>query len=297
MRAYGGLLLMLPLFGLSACGGGGRPAHTPAPGPSQTATASSVPSPSATPAPTVTEPAPVIEPLGFPIDPALRLGLVSADRTITWGAGPEALAYSRDDQPSADAERANRSGWNCRVHVEYEGQPAVDWYVPAGTPVYATMDGAATLYVITVANAFDEYGVDRAPYAGNPDRALAPVAPFPGPGGGKGVFVRIENDGYVTEYAHLDLARTVGVAPAGSFLAGYSATSDYGALFAALRDYRDATPIASWPVRRGDVVGMSGDAGYSEAPHLHYTVRRAGNNTLLCPTSEAGFADGGWLLR
>jgi murein DD-endopeptidase MepM/ murein hydrolase activator NlpD len=236
----------------------------------------------ATPAATATA-APAVEPRGFPIDSALRLGQITADRTISWGAGPEARAYSRDDQPSSDADRANRSGWNCRVHVEYEGQPAVDWYVPVGTPVYATMDGTATLYAITVTNAFDYYGVDPAPYVGNPDRANAPIVPFPGPGGGKGVFVRVENDAFVTEYAHLDLAQTVALPPAESFLPGYAASSDYGVIFAAMRDFRQATPIARWPVRRGDAIGISGDAGYSEAPHLHYTVRRADSAALLCP--------------
>jgi hypothetical protein len=141
---YAGLLLTLALLGLSACAGGARPAATPSPG---------------------------AEPLGFPIDPALRLGLVGADRTITWGAGPDALSYSRDDQTSDDPARAGRSGWNCRVHAKYEkGQPAVDWYIPIGTPIHATMDGTATLSVVTVANAFDYYGVDRAPYVGDPDR-------------------------------------------------------------------------------------------------------------------------------
>jgi murein DD-endopeptidase MepM/ murein hydrolase activator NlpD len=221
----------------------------------------------------------------------------AGSRTIQWGAGPEAVAYSRDDQPSDDPERANRSGWDCRVHVEYEGQPAVDWYVPVGTPVRATMAGTATLYVVTVTNAFDYYGVAREPYIGNPDRTRAPLSPFPGPGGGKGVFIRVENEGCVTEYAHLDVARTVAPLAASVFLSGYSSDYDYAGIFAPLRDFRVSTAIAQWTVKSGDVIGFSGDSGYSEAPHLHYTVGRSGAASLLCPTAEAGFADGGWLMK
>lgn len=222
-------------------------------------------------------------------------GLVGS-RTIAWGAGPDALSFTRDDQPSDDAVPANGSGWNCRTHVEYEGRPAVDWYIPTGTPISATMDGTATLYIITVANAFDYYGVDREPYIGKPDRSRAALSPVPGPGGGKGVFVRIESDGFVTEYAHLDVAPTIAAVPADAFLGEYEASLDFAAMFAAMRSYLDSTAIASWPVRRGDVIGVSGDSGYSEAPHLHYTVARAGTGALLCPTAEAGFADGGWLV-
>jgi murein DD-endopeptidase MepM/ murein hydrolase activator NlpD len=218
-------------------------------------------------------------------------------RAIRWGAGPEAEAFTRDDQPSGDPERAGRSGWNCRVHVEYEGQPAVDWYVPVGTAVFATMDGTATLRVVTVTNAFDRYGVDREPYLGDPDPARAVLAPFPGPGGGKGVFVRVENAAFATEYAHLDLPQTVRVLPIAAFLSGYDPDSDYTALFAPVRDFRTSTLIAQWTVKRGDLMGLSGDSGYGEALHLHYTVRRAGDPSLLCPTTEAVFEDGGWLVR
>jgi murein DD-endopeptidase MepM/ murein hydrolase activator NlpD len=239
-------------------------------------------------------------PLGFPLDPALRCGLVEGavgSRTLTWGAGSAVAAYSRDDQPSEDPERANRCGWNARTHVEYEGQPAVDWYVPAGTPIVATMDGVATLLVITMANPFDVYGVDREPYLGNPDRARAPLSPFPGPGGGKGVFVRIVNEQFQTEYAHLDLAASLEVVPRGAYLDGFSEQTDFAGMFGPLRDFQTFTPVASWDVRRGDVIGLSGDSGYSEAPHLHYTVRRSGASGLLCPTTEPGFEDGGWLFR
>ena len=64
-----------------------------------------------------------------------------------------------------------------------------------------------------------------------------------------------------------------------------------------MRDFRASTAIARWPVRQGDLIGYSGDSGYSEAPHLHYTVRRSGSSTLLCPTAEPGFTDSGWAAR
>jgi murein DD-endopeptidase MepM/ murein hydrolase activator NlpD len=50
-------------------------------------------------------------------------------------------------------------------------------------------------------------------------------------------------------------------------------------------------------VRRGDVVAFTGDAGYSEAPHLHYAITRRSDGAALCATREAGFADNGWLVR
>jgi murein DD-endopeptidase MepM/ murein hydrolase activator NlpD len=285
-----------------ACGGRSPPAQeTPTALSSTTATpsATSTAQPSVVPTSAPTERPAASEPLGFPIDPSVRLGLVQGEvgsRSITWGAGPEALSYARDDQPSADPVRANRSGWDCRTHVEYEGQPAVDWYIPTGTPILATMDGTATLYFITVTNAFDYYGASREPYIGDPDRSRAPLSPFPGPGGGKGVFVRIENDSFETEYAHLNAAPTVSRVPSDAFLSGFGPDYDFAATFASMRSYTDTTPVARWPVRRGDVIGISGDSGYSEAPHLHYTVRRAGG-ALLCPTTEAGFPDNAWLLR
>jgi len=237
--------------------------------------------------------------VGFPLDPATPLGLVRGTvgaRVIAWGEGPTALAYSRDDQPSSDPVVANRCGWNARVHVEYEGQPAADWYIPAGTPILATMDGTAELRVVTVANPFDAYGVSREPYLGNPDRANAPVVPFPGPGGGQGASVRVANDAFVTDYAHLELAATAALVPPEAFVEGFAPGPALVAAFQPLRDFRTATVVARWRVRAGDVIGMSGDSGYSEAPHLHYTIRRAGESGLLCPTREPGFAGGGWLF-
>jgi murein DD-endopeptidase MepM/ murein hydrolase activator NlpD len=295
------LVLLAALSAATACGRGDRAAtSTPSAPPSATSrpdvtfTSSPAPSPPATP------PIEGIEPRGFPIDPTLKLGLVvgeSPDRSIAWGAGPDAPSYTRDDLVSNDPERANDAGWDCRVHVEYEGQPAVDWYVPTGTPVHATMDGTATLNIVTVASAFEYYGVNGEPYLGNPDRSRAPLSPFAGMSGGKGVFVEVGNAAFVTDYGHLDPSLTaVAVAPA-AFLPGYARDSDYATLFAPPRDFRVFTPVARWPVKRGDVIGFSDSSGYSEAPHLHYTVRRAGKTSLICPTGEAGFEDGGWLLK
>jgi len=173
----------------------------------------------------------------------------------------------------------------------------VDWYVPVGTPVTATMDGAATLYAVTTANGFDYYGLPREPYLGNPDRVRAPYDPFPGPGGGLGVYVEIDSGEFLTTSAHLDLALTAAALPAGAFYPGYAPDSDYASLFSAIPASRAGTPLAQWSVKRGDTIGYTGDSGYSEAPHLHYAIQRAGANTLLCPTAEPGFEDGGWLLK
>ncbi|MEP7214727.1 MAG: M23 family metallopeptidase [Anaerolineaceae bacterium] len=159
------------------------------------------------------------------------------------------------------------------------------------------MDGTATLMVNTLSNPFDVYGVSREPYLGNPDRSRAPSSPFPGPGGGEGAFVRIESETFWSDYAHLSLAQVWQWLPGDAFLAGYARGSDFAAEFRPLRDFRIATPVARWQVKRGDLIGFSGDSGYSEAPHLHYAIRRVGADGLLCPTAEPGFVDSGWLFR
>lgn len=300
-------LLSLGAWALAACEGPGAgpapsPSATNAPPPTRASSpaptsTSPAPSPSAPPTPA---PAPRLEPLGFPIDPATRLGIVAGEvgaRTIRWGEGPTALAYSRDDQPSDDPIRANRCGWNARLHVEYEGQPAVDWYLPSGTPVYGTMDGTASLLINTVSNPFEVYGVSREPYLGSPDRARAPIVPFPGPGGGQGVFVRIRNNAFQAEMGHLDLIATSGLIPREAWVGGLSPDAGLATRFRELRDFRVADLAATWEVRVGDLIGYSGDSGYSEAPHLYYTIRRAGFANLLCPTTEPGFDDAGWLFR
>ena len=314
-RRFAGCALLVPgilIAFLAACGGDDDPGpvtSTPStptvvttPTASQTAVPTAVPpTPTATAVPTQAGPA--LAPLGFPIDPALHLGLAIGavgQRVLEFGSGPAALDYSANDQPSSDPDLANRSGWNCRVHVEYEGLPAVDWYIPTGTPIRATLDGTATLLVNTVSNPFDVYGVSREPYIGNPDRARAPVSAFPGPGGGQGAFVRVSNNQYQADFAHLELGQTMHSAvPADAWLSGFAPGQALLDQFTPLRDFRTATAVARWEVKRGDVIGFSGDSGYSEGPHLHYTVQSlsGGAPSYLCPTAESGFTNGGWLLK
>jgi hypothetical protein len=219
-------------------------------------------------------------------------------RTLTFdGTGPTAYDYALNAQPNYnDLDAANRSGWNCETHYEYESIPAVDFYIPIGTPLVATMDGTATLYAISHVNDFDRYGVSREPYLANPDRTRASYTPFPGPSSGLGVYVHIENSGYIIEYGHLDLGLTVNTIPFLSFINGYSPASDYATLFQDVPQPRVPTAIAQWQVQAGDIIGMSGDAGYSEGPHLHYTIQPAGE-PLRCPTNEPGYTNAGWLFR
>ena len=283
--------LALTLF---ACGDDGDPGPSASPSPAATASATQTATPASTPTPSS-----AFWLLHFPIDPQTTLGEVIGEigsRTVSFGdAGPTAHDYALNDQPSDDPAVANRSGWNCRTHFEYEGIAAVDFYIPAGTTVYATTAGKATLYAISVGNDFDRYSVDHEPYLGNPDRASAPLNPFPGPTAGLGAYVVVEGDGFLTEYGHLNLSLSAEIRASDRFLDGFSAETDWDGRFADVPSPLVATPIAEWQVRRGDVVGFSGDAGYSEAPHLHYTIRREGGE-LLCPTEESGFADGGWLF-
>jgi hypothetical protein len=280
---------------LAGAGCGGSSDSTPNPTaaisatrpPSTTSTPSS--ETSATPPLATSTPVDAAEPTGFPLDPSMHADAVVGalgSRVIETGAGPTIGDYTTNDQPSDDPVRANASGWNCRVHVEYEGTPALDWYVPAGTPVRATMDGDATLIVNTVANAFDYYGVDREPYIGDPDRARAPLNPVPGPGGGMGVYVAVINERHRTDYGHLSIAPTLTVVPDDAFSAPYSRAFDYASAFAVPQSFTYGAQVATWPVRKGDVIGYTGDAGYSEAPHLHYVITNRATGTRLCPTGE-----------
>jgi hypothetical protein len=241
-----------------------------------------------------------LQPIGYPLNPDAPTDEVQGPvgaRVVAPRAGVTVRETSEHLQVSADPVRANQDGWDCRVHVEYEGQPAVDWYVQAGEPVLATIDGHATLVVNTVTNAFDYYGVAREPYLGNPDRLRAPISPFPGPGGGMGVYVSISNDEFRIDLGHLSLDSTIANVPPDAFVAPYSAAFDYISAFAVPRAVSAGDVLAQWDVRRGDTVGYTGDSGYSEAPHLHYAITRRTDGQRLCASEEAGFVDGGWLAR
>jgi murein DD-endopeptidase MepM/ murein hydrolase activator NlpD len=285
---------------VAACDGDDGESFTPTPSATSSPTPVASP-PTASPEPVTPTPgAPAIEPAGFPVRPETRLGVVEGTvgsrRLVFNDSGPAALDYAAHDMVSADPDIANRSGWNCETHWEYEGIPAVDFYIPVGTPLLATMDGTATLNIISTRTDFDRYGVDREPYLGNPDRSHAPYSPFPGSSGGLGVYVKVENAGFATEYGHMEIGGTVAAIPASGFIDGYTMSTDYSSMFADVPSPRVITAVARWAVRRGDIIGVSGDAGYSEGPHVHYTVNRTGG-PLRCPTQEAGFADGGWLFK
>jgi hypothetical protein len=261
------------------------------------ATASPSMTPPASPSPDARDPR---LPLGYPLDPETETDAVvgaPGARTITPGGGPTVGVVTEHHQNSGAATDEDAYGWNCATHFEYEGAPAVDWYVRPGAPVRATMDGTATLLINTTVNAFDYYGVSREPYIGDPDRMRAPVTAFPGPGGGMGVYVSVTNDGYRTDYGHLSLDATIANIPGGAFIAPYAAAYGYAASFATPRSTAAAAFVATWPVRRGDVIGFTGDAGYSEAPHLHYQITRQSDGRRLCPTGESQFIAGGWLVR
>jgi hypothetical protein len=298
------VLALMAVWLVLAAACAGHDDQPPSPTAPRTQTASPSPGTTATagpPAPTATPRPPQTQPVGFPIAPATHLGVVlgtAGSRSLTFdGTGPTAYDYALNDQPSPDPAAANRSGWNCRTHYEYEGIAALDFYIPIGTPTVSTMDGQATLYAISYVNDFDRYGVSREPYIGDPDRSRAPYSPFPGPSGGLGVYLHVENGEFTTEYGHLDLGLSLGVVPRSGFIRGFSPGSDYASFFADVPRPRVATPIAEWDVLAGEVIGMSGDAGYSEGPHLHYTIQRAAGGPLLCPTTEAAFRDNGWLFR
>lgn len=290
------LLSSLPLLLVAAiigCAGTPEPPLPFTPGPSTPSPTRE--SPTATPQPSQDEP------VGFPLATTLRPMRVietAQGRRVAPAApdGPTVLEVSGDlhTRPENDME-SNRYGWNCRLHNKYEGAPGVDWYLPEGTLVTATMRGMAELYLITTVSSFSYYGIDASIMLGLPP-PTTPINPFPGPNGGLGVFVSVLNGNLRAEYGHLGLADTLALAPEGAFVAPYSRKFDYKTAFGKPRHFTDYTLIARWSVKRGDVVGKVGNTGYSDVAHLHYQIMDADRKTKYCPTQEE-FPGAGWLFQ
>jgi murein DD-endopeptidase MepM/ murein hydrolase activator NlpD len=209
--------------------------------------------------------------------------------------GPTVAEVVRDYQSRQINDAvANRYGWNCRVHLRHEGAPGVDWYLPTGTPVIATMRGTAELYFVTTTNAYTHYGVDPRVTLGLP-APTAPRYPLPGPGGGLGVFVSIVSGNLRAEVGHLDPDLTLTVVPDRAFIAPYSRDFNYRSRFAPLLAPNQFTLVASWPVVEGEVIGFVGNTGYSDVPHLHYHILTRDRKSFYCPTREA-LPMSGWLF-
>lgn len=290
-------LWLLALPGCRTAGGidAGEPAEKPAPTTEVRTPAPPPPTPTRDPGPNPDLP------VGLPLDPSIRPMRVvetAQGKTVVPAApnGPTVEEVARHvHSRSQNDEESNRYGWNCRVHNRYEGAPAVDWYLPHGTPVIATMRGKAELYVITTVNAFEYYGVDPRITLGLPSPSM-PVFPLPGPGGGMGVFVSILNGELRAEYGHLDLKKTLTLVPDSAFVPPYSRSFDYDSRFGRPIGHDQITLVASWPVERGDVVGYVGNTGYSDVDHLHYQVVTRDRTIKFCPTFE-GFPNAGWLFQ
>lgn len=290
-----GLVCLLSLISLPGCGLLTDAATPPADGTRPTPAMAS-PQTAASPSPTVSP----NEPVGFPLAPNLRPSRVldtPQGRTVAPPAenGPTAVDVARTYQTRLENDlEANRFGWNCRLHNTYEGAPAVDWYLPLGTPVLATMRGQAELYVITTVNSFDYYGVDPHVLLGLPPSSQSRY-PFPGPSGGMGVFVSILNGPLRAEYGHLDLTRTLASVPSTAFIAPYGKAYGYDAAFNRPLNPDQGTVVARWQVNRGDTVGFVGNNGYSDVSHLHYQIITPDRRTKYCPTNE-DFPLSGWLF-
>lgn len=240
------------------------------------------------------------EPIGFPVDPNLRpmqVIITPQGKRIAPPAanGPTILQVAREYQtrPQND-EMSNRYGWNCRLHTYYEGAPAVDWYLPEGTPLFATMRGQAELYFITTSNAFEYYGMDGSVTLGLPDPSM-PRFPLPGPGGGMGIFVSILNGALRAEYGHLELRQTISMIQPNAYVSPFGRSYDYHSRFGRMTDYNNITLVARWNVQRGDVVGFIGNTGYSDVAHVHYQVVTRDRVTKYCPTEEQG-GTSAWLF-
>lgn len=293
--------VLLTLVLLVACT---SPTPAPSLSPDTAGPNTQLPSLTATERPANPSPTPTVgpeDPTGFPLPISLkpmRVAETQNGRGVVAAAenGPtlEQVAREVQTRPQNDME-SNRYGWNCRLHDKYEQTgPAVDWYLPNGTPIATVMGGQAELYIITTANSYAYYGSDIRDTLGLPDPSV-PLYPLPGPSGGMGIFVSVLNGPLRAEYGHLDLAGTMPAIPEDAFVQPFSRGFNYEARFGRPVDYRQTTLIARWTVHKGDAVGRVGNTGYSDVSHLHYQIVTADRQRKFCPTPEA-FPYSGWLF-
>jgi len=110
--------------------------------------------------------------------------------------------------------------------------------------------------------------------------------------------VEVRNDRFTVNAAHLDLGLMVNDAiPSAAYLPGYSGSSDFASAFGVPQAFTQRTSIATWAVRKGDLIGYTGLSGYAEGPQIHFEILRVGSTSKLCPTLEPGYSDSGWLTN
>ncbi len=282
-------LLSLGAWSLAACGRGNDRAPAPTPLPTATRpvattapapTATSSPVPSATP--TATDPR--IEPIGFPIDPAARLGIVTGvpgNRAIRWGEGPTAIDYSRDDQPSDDPDRANRCGWNARLH-RVRGQPRSTVH-PAGH-ARGRDDGWHGPLLINTSPTRSMSTCQPEPIPGQPrPRPRGPWSPSRSRGG-QGVFRPDRERRYRTIFVSLRHRRDSRGGPAGGLARRHGTGDDFVARSRRSATVRVATPVARCGGAAGEVIARAAIALQRGPPPLRGPAGRVAQR--LCPTTE-----------
>ena len=126
----------------------------------------------------------------------------------------------------------------------YTNHNGVDFAVPLGTPVYASVGGKAT---VVDRGCLGSHRSDGAPKCSK--GASCAAWNNIGPNGSYGNFIKItQSDGVVSYYCHL----------------------------------RTGIPIANGStVQQGQLIGYSGCAGNATGPHLHFEMRK--NGTILNP--------------